>query len=163
MAPALAETVDLRTAPAQALSAPRIKGPDLELLGALNRRLGAEALLIDSSGRAVEGATTSLAWWRDGVLCTSAVAERIGSVTERMVLEAASGLGIATSQDSATPDELAGREVWALNALQGIRVVASLDGTPSPPPDADRLQEFRDALERSWRPVLPDQVTAPRR
>lgn len=52
-----------------------------------------------------------------------------------------------------TPAQLLGHEVWAVNALHGIRPVSHLDGVALPRPVAPRLAWFRAALERAWQPV----------
>ncbi len=57
---------------------PRVKGPDLELLGALRDRAAAsdgagEVLLCGRAGEVLEGAYTSLLWWEDGPSAGAAV------------------------------------------------------------------------------------------
>lgn len=63
--PELRETIELSTVRGVRLDHPGRKGPNIARLAELNRELGAEALLLDQRGRAVEGATTSLIWWTD--------------------------------------------------------------------------------------------------
>ena len=43
--------------------------------------------------------------------------------------------------------------MWAVNALHGIRPVASLDGNALADPEPARLAWFRAALDRSWEPL----------
>jgi len=104
---------------------------------------------------------------------------RVPSVTERLVIDAANRLpgtqyriGQPQQQPQQQPqpqpqqqprgitvEQLlpragrAPREVWALNALHGIRVVTSIDGVALPEPDAQRLACFREALDQTWQPI----------
>lgn len=151
--PPLTTDLELRSAPGVRLATPRLKGPNIDRLGALNRELGAEALLLDEAGRAVEGATTSLVWWDGPVLCTARSRERVESVTERLVLAIAERRGVPLEPRACTPDEIASHEVWALNALHGIRAVTLIDGTPTGGPERGRIADFRDGLESAWRPL----------
>lgn len=151
--PELHDLIELRTAGRIELDHPERKGPNLGRLAELNRELGAEALLLDGDGRVVEGATTAILWWRGETLCRSAVGARVASVTERLLLGAARDTGVAAAESAAAPADLAACEVWAVNALHGIRIVTSLDGEPLPAPDASRLTRFREALDRAWGPV----------
>lgn len=169
-APPLGRELALRTAPGVALVDPGRKGPNLERLAALNRTLGAEALLIDAEGHVLEGATTSLIWWRPGDARGVRVADpqdgpgaRVPSVTESLITDAArrSPLEDGSLRDAAvSPAELADAEVWAVNALHGIRVVTTVDGHPTHDADQDRLAWFRAALDRSWEPVEATLPTA---
>lgn len=151
--PRLGDSVELRSAPSAGLVAPRVKGPNISRLAELNRALGAEALLIDGAGRAVEGATTSLLWWDEGTLCVVASDQRIDSVTERLLLGIAERLGVPSERRSLTATGLAAHEVWAVNALHGIRPVAAVDGTATTAPEKARLRTFLDELDATWRPV----------
>lgn len=154
--PELRDAIELRTAPGVRLDRPERKGPSIARLSELNRRLGAEALLLDGDGRVIEGATTSIVWWRDGTddsgRCvappSSGTRNRVESVTEALLREAAS-----LSEGRPAPEELARCETWAVNALHGIRLVTGIDGAPPPAPRADRLRRFREALDRRWRPL----------
>jgi len=151
--PPLTTSLELRSAPGAPLARPRLKGPNIDRLGALNRELGAEALLLDEAGHAVEGATTSLVWWDGPVLCTARSRERVESVTERLVLAIAEQRGFPHEPRACTPGEIAAHEVWALNALHGIRAVTLIEGTPTGGPERGRIADFRDALEGAWRPL----------
>lgn len=171
--PELRDTIELRSAPGVLLDHPERKGPNISRLAELNRRLGAEALLLDGAGRAVvEGATTSLIWWGDagdssGRFVADARAteraNRVPSVTEGLLRRAADARLVGRkperqsgSLSPATPTvaELAGAEVWAVNALHGIRVVTSIDGVPQAAPEERRLRWFREALDRCWHPLV---------
>lgn len=153
--PGLGDAIELRSARAVALVHPERKGPNLGALAELNSELGAEALLLDWQGCAIEGATTSLVWWRDDRLQRTPGGGRVPSVTESLLANIAKGRGIAIDRTSVTPAELAVDEVWAVNALHGIRRVTSLDGASMPSPDAARLRWFREALDETWEPVRP--------
>lgn len=151
--PELRETLELRSVRTEPLPHPERKGPGIDRLGALNRELGAEALLTDAEGLAVEGATTSLLWWEGRTLCSVRTTARVASVTERILLGIAERLGTPTARSRAEPVALAGREVWAVNALHGLRTVTRIDGVLAPPPDPERLRGFSEALDRSWEPL----------
>lgn len=162
--PPLTDTITLRSVPHLTLVHPERKGPNIVLLSDLNARLGAEALLLDTSGNVIEGATTSLVWWdvesgSGHIVAGRAghVAHRVPSITEALILEAAAD-GPAPAQISpsrATPGQLTAAEVWAVNALHGIRRVAAIDGTPTAEPDHARLAAYRAAHDKTWETVLP--------
>lgn len=153
--PELRTAIELRSAPGVVLEHPDRKGPNISRLAELNRNLGAEALLLDPHRRAVEGATTSLIWWEDGVLFASEVSARVPSVTERLIDEAATAFGIPRASASLEPEALAAHEVWAVNALHGIRPVSAIDGIVPPAPDPHRLARFREAIDATWQEVAP--------
>ena len=148
--PELRDTIALVTAPPTPLEHPERKGPNLERLAALNRALGAEALLVDAGGWVTEGATTSLLWWPGRTGRVVASGARVDSVTERILRDAAPE---ALAPGRVARAELGAHEVWAVNALHGIRPVSSLDGRPLPAPDPARLSRFRRLLDRAWEPV----------
>lgn len=174
--PELHETIELRTAGNVELAHPQRKGPNIARFSELNRELGAEAILTDTRGRVREGATTSLIWWEPGTGAAaeaarttshgfvSASEQRVASVTEWLLVAAGGRRGSGRSADRAplprlrralaTPEELTRCEVWAVNALHGIRVATSIDGVPLSTPDEDRLVRFRRALDAAWEPVL---------
>lgn len=135
-APALGSTLTLWTSPEDPRTEPRIKGPDIPVLAQLREQAqeaGAdEAVLVDSAGYVADGATTCFVWWRDEVLhvAPESVA-RIDSVTVREVLTMAAERGCEVREEAVTPADLAGAELWALNALHGIRGVARWLNGPS--------------------------------
>jgi len=162
--PELTNEIDLTSAPtpldAASAALSRRKGPNLERYLALSRTLGTEGALLSSDGAVIEGTTTSLAWWGhmpDGraLLQTSSSPERVESVTERMLLEIAEAAGHPHQRSAVTPAQLATHEVWAVNALHGIRKVRRIDGITLPAPEPNRLHEFRSAFEQTWECVLP--------
>lgn len=131
---------------------PHTKGADLAALTAARERSVAagadDALLLDGDGLVLEGATTSLLWWRGDQLCAVASPAVLCSVTRRALARLAGGL---TTLD-ATLGDLAGVEVWAVNALHGVRgVTAIVGGPPVAPPE--RAADWRDRYEGLRRPV----------
>lgn len=109
--------------------APGFKGPDIEALAALKNQLGAEPILLTPNGHVIEGSSTSVIWWeKDGSLCASAVSDRVPSTTERALITAAKQAGVEVRWRLVTPEEWHGLEVWAVNALHGLRPLASIEG-----------------------------------
>lgn len=138
-----------------AVTDPEVKGPNIAAYAALAAQLDGEALLLDEAGRAIEGTTTSLVWWHaDGTGGVSAAPDRVASVTEQLVVRMAHGFGDSIATEYRTPLELTGLEVWAVNALHGIRPVVSIDGQAPTRHDPDRIARYRAALDRAWEPVL---------
>ena len=153
--PELGETLGLVSAPGAALpNAPR-KGPNIARYAALNRDAGAEALLVDDDGRVREGATTSIVWWRGEQAHISAARDRVASVTEALLGEILREHSISLTRAEITPEVLTSYEVWAVNALHGVRPVTSIDGTATPAVEAERLARVRAALDQTWQPFPP--------
>ncbi|MGO1538183.1 MAG: aminotransferase class IV [Leucobacter sp.] len=155
--PALGTTLELRSAPGIQLSRPHLKGPNIVRLGELNRTFGAEALLLDPAGNALEGATSSLIWWSRDTTEGHVVSQRSGATTGDRVPSVTESL-LRSSNDRITgaraaPAELAQHEVWAVNALHGIRRVTSIDGTSLPAPDIHRLNTHAETLDSCWEAV----------
>ena len=162
--PQLTGTVTMRTVSLPDLSFPDLKGPNIARFRALNTELGAEALRLDASGHVVEGATTSVFWWsnEDGQPRTvSSPAhhglDRVASVTEGLLTDIAQMQpGVTLSSDRVAPAALRQHEVWAVNALHGIRLVTAIDGEPTRPAARERWQRWQDLLDRTWEPVCPE-------
>lgn len=148
--PELGDALSLTSTLAPAAPHSDRKGPNIFRYAALNRALGAEALLVGIDGIVREGATTSLVWWRGGQLFRAAAKDRVASVTEALLGELLGALEPA----AVTPAEFAECEVWAVNALHGIRVVANIDGVDTRAPDSVRLARARAALDQTWQPFL---------
>ncbi|MGW7681922.1 aminotransferase class IV [Kribbella sp. NPDC054772] len=109
-------------------TAPRVKGPDLELLGKLKEAApdrADEILLLDSDGTVLEAAYSAVAWWEDDTLCfPPSDRPLLPSVTARLLRQIATAQGVETSEHPITPDALRDTtEAWLLNALHGIRPV----------------------------------------
>ena len=151
--PALGDTVELRTAGPLELSYPDMKGPNIARLSAVNASLGAEALITDATGWVREGATTSLIWWDGEQGRVAPQGERVPSITEALIVGDASIRGEPLLPTQATVSEISQHEVWAVNALHGIRSVTRIDRVELPRPDLDRLQRFREAHDATWEPV----------
>ncbi|MEH6781694.1 MAG: aminotransferase class IV [Rhodoglobus sp.] len=130
---------------------PSVKGPDLVAMGELQaaaRDRGAdEAILLTDEGYVIEGAYSAILWWRGEILCgPPAEFERIDSVTSRSVLTLARALGLDTHEEAVTPAELAGTEVWAVNALHGIRIIARWVDGPELAEKPGRLEQWRTRM-----------------
>jgi len=130
---------------------PSIKGPDLSLGQQLRRRAnlhGAdEAVLLNSQGLVLEGALSSLVWWRDGVLCAPGPGlPWLPSVTREIVWSIAEQVGASTRFESVKPGSLNGLEIWLLSSLHGIRAVTQWDELPDGPAPAEHLDSFNRRL-----------------
>jgi branched-subunit amino acid aminotransferase/4-amino-4-deoxychorismate lyase len=154
-APPRGRTVRLWLPPApDARTCPQIKGPDLDWLARQREAAVAagadEAVLLSRAGRVLEGATTSILWWQDGKLCTPGEDNGLlPGITRSILLVAAAASGVALALDSPRPAELAGLEVWAVNALHGIRPVTGWVGAdiePGPVRQAPRWQRYLDEI-----------------
>lgn len=137
---------------------PRVKGPSidaLERLRAAARREGiGDIVFTDALGHVVEGAATSIAWWRGAVLCLPREElDRVDSVTERALAAIATATGTRVSRETVTPDELDGLEVWALNALHGPRIVTRWVDGPATAEEPGRLRGWRARLAALRRPL----------
>jgi branched-subunit amino acid aminotransferase/4-amino-4-deoxychorismate lyase len=138
--------------------APRFKGPDLEAMTRLRtiaQKAGAdEAVLLSPQGFVADGSTTSLAWWRGDALCVPADdIDRVDGVTVRSIVTLATALGIDVLHESVGPEELDGLEVWALNALHGIRIVTSWVDGPATAEEPGRLAAWRARLDALRKPL----------
>jgi branched-subunit amino acid aminotransferase/4-amino-4-deoxychorismate lyase len=139
-------------------TSPRVKGPDTEAM--LMARTGAqergadEAVILSPDGYVVEGAYSSLLWWRGAILCAPSLdLDRIDSVTARSVIALATALGVEVYYESVTPAELDGVELWALSALHGIRIVTAWIDGPSTAEEPGRLGAWRARLDRLRKPL----------
>ncbi len=152
--PELTESIELRSAGKTAVTPwhPERKGRNIGLFSALTRALGAEALLTNA-GAVTEGATTALIWWAGTEGYVSASTRRVASITEGLLREIAADQGERLTPAHVTTGELARCEIWAVNALHGLRTVTSLDGRQLPTPDPHRLSKYRAALNRTWEDV----------
>jgi branched-subunit amino acid aminotransferase/4-amino-4-deoxychorismate lyase len=139
---------------------PTIKGPDLERLAAVRtavQPLGAEeAVLLSPEGYLIEGAYSALAWWRgEDLVFPDPALERVDSVTARSLHVLATALGVRVRHEFAHPDELDGRELWALSALHGVRMVTAWIDGPALAEEAGRLAAWRRRLDAIARPLPP--------
>ncbi|MFE9611262.1 aminotransferase class IV [Streptomyces sp. NPDC006012] len=134
---------------------PSAKGPDLDWLtevrSAARQRGADEAVVLSADGRLIEGTTTSLLWWRGDTLYAPDATrlDLLPSVTRKTLLRIAAGAGTRVDYECPRPQELAGLETWAVNALHGIRPVREWTGaaiTAGPAPRAAGWQRRLDAL-----------------
>lgn len=164
-APELQRSIVLRTHEGKdPRIAPGFKGPDLERMTRIRTEAqdhGAdEAVILDASGHIAEGATTSLAWWRGDALCVPASdIARVDSVTAKSVVALATALGVDILHEAVAPAELEGLEVWALNALHGIRIVTSWVDGPATAEEPGRLATWQARIDALRKP-LPDPAEA---
>lgn len=152
-APPRGTAVRLWLGPPDARTVPRVKGPDLAQLGQLRdaaHRAGAdEAVLLAADGSVLEGATTSILWWDDDVLCTAdPTVPQLPGVTRQLLIEAVTAAGGQVDHRRVPPAELAGAEVWAVNALHGIRPVTGWVGTAIDAGPAHRFPRWQAHLDR---------------
>jgi branched-subunit amino acid aminotransferase/4-amino-4-deoxychorismate lyase len=157
-APDRTRSVRVATATRDPRTSPFVKGPDLAALGDLRSEAAAhgaeEAVILSPEGHVVEGAWSSLVWWRGDSLCTPADdLPRLPGVTSRTVLTLAAVLGVDVLHDRTTPDELDGAEIWSLGALHGIRIVDGWVDGPSPAEQPGRLATWQARLEALRRPL----------
>lgn len=110
-------------------SNPAVKGPDLSLGMQLRRSAqvhGAdETVLLAADGSVIEGALSSLVWWREDVLCAPDDSTSwLPSITRDEVFAVARQLGLKTRTERVLPSDLSGCQIWILSSLQGIRPVS---------------------------------------
>jgi branched-subunit amino acid aminotransferase/4-amino-4-deoxychorismate lyase len=131
---------------------PTVKGPDLSLGMQMRRNAqmhGAdEAVILDADGFVLEGALSSIVWWRGDTLCSSSDAlPWLPSVTRAEVFNIASQMGFTTRTEKVRPEDLVGLEIWALSSLQGIRVVGDWIGLGSPVGKPKHAESFTRRLK----------------
>jgi branched-subunit amino acid aminotransferase/4-amino-4-deoxychorismate lyase len=132
---------------------PLTKGPDLEALLALRRsvaNVGAtEAVIVDSAGRVIEGAYSSIVVFPPDLNALWVVAPqfpRIPSVTESVITDIAREHGLPVVEQDILWSSLGGHEVWALSALHGIRRATQLVGLSDPP----AVSALAEAWQGKW-------------
>ncbi len=143
---------------------PDVKGVDLDYL--LKLRASAvtagadEAVLLSSAGHVLEGATTSIVWWRGRTLCGPPPGPGLlPGVTRALLTEVAVAAGHPVSAELAVPADLSGFPVWTVNALHGIRpVIAGLGRCTST--DLADAGRWRTRLRALAVPVGPGLVPA---
>ncbi len=137
---------------------PTTKGPDLARLAvartAAQARGAQEAVILDERGFVVDGCYSAIMWWRgDRLYVPSPELDRVGSVTAASVLGVAAALGVDVEWELATPRDLAGLEVWSVNALHGIRIATSWIDGPELAEQPGRLESWRRRLGKLARPI----------
>ena len=143
---------------------PWVKGPDLPSMLRLRSRAqtrGAdEAVLLDPDGAISDGSTSAIAWWEGAELCIpDPEIPRVDSVTSRTLVALALALGVTVRGERAHPADLDGREIWALNALHGIRIVTGWVDGPAPAAEPGRLDLWRARLDALRKPLPADVPT----
>jgi branched-subunit amino acid aminotransferase/4-amino-4-deoxychorismate lyase len=146
---------------------PGMKGPDLGRLAEARQvavDLGVDdVVLLDGAGAGdavAETSTAALVWWRGDALGVPADGiPHVPGVTAGALVALATALGVPVVPEHATPDDLDGREIWAVNALHGIRMVTSWPGGPSPAAEPGRFALWRARLDALRRP-LPEVARA---
>ena len=140
--------------------APKVKGPDLDVLGNLKalaaKESGADEVLLTSpAGTVLEAAYSGLLWWEGDTLCVPpGDLPILPSVTVRLLRGLADERGVEVAERARTLPDLAGQEAWLVSALHGIRPVATwLSGPPAGP--ARRAADWQLALRRLARPLPP--------
>jgi branched-subunit amino acid aminotransferase/4-amino-4-deoxychorismate lyase len=156
-APERTSEVILWTAPEDPRTEPAIKGPDilaLEDMRASAREAGAsEAVIVTAEGCVVDGSTTCLLWWRDGALrVPPAEFARVDSVTVSVLRDIAQVQGVSVTEEATTAADLDGVEMWAVNALHGIRPATSWLGGPALSINTERLASWRAWYEAARQP-----------
>ena len=151
-APELQDSIVLATASHDPRVEPSIKGPDIPALNSLRseaQQKGAgDAVILDAQGRIVDGSTTCFIWFVEGGLhMPPEEAIRVNSTTVAAALELAAKGGLNVSETWATPADLEGVELYALNALHGIRSVVSWVDGPSLEVNHERLAHWRQQYD----------------
>ena len=131
---------------------PTVKGPDLGYGAMLRRKsnlFGAdEAIILDSNGYVVEGALSSLLWWRDDVLFAPDDNTRwLPSITRSDLFDVASQAGYQTATEHVKPYELIGLELWIASSLTGIRPVIDWVNLGGPVGPARHVESFQRRLK----------------
>jgi branched-subunit amino acid aminotransferase/4-amino-4-deoxychorismate lyase len=147
--PELKEHIVLATAASDPRTEPTIKGPDIPALNVLREKAQAagadEAIILDSQGRIIDGSTTCLLWFDgDDVVMPPAEALRVDSITVTLVTEALMNAGATVREQWVTPQDLVKKEIYALNALHGVRAVSGWIDGPEVSLNQDRLAALRE-------------------
>lgn len=137
---------------------PLVKGPDLAAMNMLRDQAKAEGadeiVILTPDGYVVEGAYSSIAWWRGAILCAPPIEfDRVDSVTARSLFGIAGALGIEIHREAVTPAELEATEVWALNALHGPRIITAWLHGPQLAELPGRLASWRTRLAALRHPL----------
>ncbi len=137
---------------------PTVKGPDLAHLAGLREaalaRGADEAVLLSPSGHVLEGASSHLMWWRGDVLCAPPPEGLLHGVTQAILFDLAQVGGLQTNRSiPVRPADLAGCEVWVVNALHGIRVVTGWIGADIAGGTPTRAAPWNVYLDRLAEPI----------
>jgi aminodeoxychorismate lyase len=93
-----------------------------------------EALLLNTAGHVVEGASGNLFWVRDGEVCTPPLASGVlAGVTRQVVLELCPALQLTWREANVTPESLRAADGAFLSlSSHGVVELTSLAGAPLP-------------------------------
>jgi branched-subunit amino acid aminotransferase/4-amino-4-deoxychorismate lyase len=135
-----------------------VKGPDIARLGALKSEAARddidEPIIVSATGHIVDGVTSAVLWWRgDRLFAPSASLRRVDSVTAKSIRLLATATATETGEEFSTPADLAGCEVWVVNALHGIRVVTSWRDGPRLGRNPRRAAVWQRRLDALVRPL----------
>jgi branched-subunit amino acid aminotransferase/4-amino-4-deoxychorismate lyase len=131
---------------------PAIKGPDLGMLSRLRAAAASqgasEVLLMSRGGAVLEGALSSVLWWRGNALCLPPPnLPLLPGVTRRLILDIAASRQVRVRFEVCPPEALDGTEIWTASALSGIRAVTGWTGHDISPGPAERAASWqRDLL-----------------
>jgi branched-subunit amino acid aminotransferase/4-amino-4-deoxychorismate lyase len=137
---------------------PRVKGPDLELLGKLKESAAHRAdeiLLLDQDGTVLEAAYSALAWWEDDTLCfPPSDRPLLPSVTAALLRRIATTQGVPVVEHPITPRDLeATTEAWLVNALHGIRPIHAWSDSAIDPLPNSHSASWQHHLESLAQPL----------
>lgn len=158
LAPARASRVVLATHQgADPRTHPTVKGPATDALARARQEAalrGADEAIIVGEQGIIEGAYSGVLWWEGNTLvCPDEGFLRVPSITAATVLSIATGLGVPLAQSRAHPEQLAGREVWTVSALHGIRVATAWVDGPELAAEPGRAARWSRMLERLRAPL----------
>ena len=132
---------------------PLVKGPDLDVLGALREQSAADEVLLTGPGATIlEAAYAAVMWWEGDVLCTP---PRGLPVLPSVTVALIRGMAEHVAERARRVEDLDGAEVWLVNALHGIRPVRAWIGSALTPGVPDRAAEWRDRLTRTATAPIP--------
>ncbi|WP_405061808.1 aminotransferase class IV [Kribbella sp. NBC_01505] len=138
-------------------TAPRVKGPDLDLLGKLKAAAphrADELILLDADGTVLEAAYSAIAWWEGETLCfPPANRPLLPSVTAALLRQIAATQGVQVAEHPRTPTDLAATETWLLNALHGIRPIHAWNDSPIDPLPNTPTQTWQSHLTALTTPL----------
>jgi len=108
-------------------------------------------LLLDADGAVLEASRASVFLVRAGRLATPPTDGRIlPSIARRQAIEVATAMGIETSEERLTTDDLRSAEVFLAGSVRGIEPAGSLDGAELARP-GEISARLAAALRRRWR------------
>ena len=108
-----------------------------------------EGILTTPKGFLLEGLTTSIIWWENETLCTVPPSHRIlPGVTAQLIQSLATEKHTRIAHRLRKPQDLNGCEVWAVNALHGIRQAIDWKHAPFKPSFHTDIEYWRKALDR---------------